>query len=59
MILYLRLVTVETYNSWVKKKQQRPKFKVNLIVGAWRSLVAHLVWDQRVGSSNLSAPTIF
>ena len=22
-------------------------------------MVAHLVWDQRVGSSNLSAPTIF
>ena len=26
--------------------------------GAWRSLVAHLVWDQRVASSNLAAPTI-
>ena|GEM_PF-6210770 len=27
-------------------------------VGAWRSLVAHLVWDQGVASSNLAAPTI-
>ena len=27
-------------------------------IGAWRSLVAHLVWDQRVASSNLAAPTI-
>ncbi len=26
-------------------------------IGAWRSLVAHLLWEQRVGSSNLSAPT--
>ncbi len=27
--------------------------------GAWRSLVARLLWEQDVGSSNLSAPTIF
>ncbi len=27
--------------------------------GVWRSLVAQLVWDQWVGSSNLSTPTIF
>ena len=27
-------------------------------VGAWRSLVAHLLWEQRVGGSNPSAPTI-
>ena len=26
-------------------------------VGAWRSLVAHLLWEQRVGSANLPAPT--
>ena len=26
-------------------------------VGAWRSLVAHLFWEQRVVSSNLAAPT--
>ncbi len=31
----------------------------NLEIGAWRSLVAHLLWEQRVGSSNLSAPTSF
>ena len=29
-----------------------------LCVGEWRSLVAHLVWDQRVASSNLVSPTI-
>ncbi len=27
-------------------------------VGVWRSLVAHLLWEQRVVSSNLTTPTI-
>ncbi len=27
--------------------------------GVWRSLVAHLVWDQRVQGSNPCTPTIF
>ena len=27
--------------------------------GAWRSLVARLLWEQEVGGSNPSAPTIF
>ncbi len=26
--------------------------------GAWRSLVAHLLWEQGVGGSNPLAPTI-
>ena len=26
-------------------------------IGVWRSLVAHLLWEQDVGSSNLSTPT--
>ena len=40
----------------LKKPQQKTKPS---LVGAWRSLVAHLVWDQGVASSNLAAPTKF
>src|ERR671910_389795 len=29
----------------------------NRHIGAWRSLVAHLLWEQRVGCSNHPAPT--
>ena len=28
-------------------------------VGVWRSLVAHLLWEQGVGGSNPSTPTIY
>lgn len=28
-------------------------------VGTWRSLVAHLLWEQRVAGSNPVVPTIF
>ena len=29
------------------------------LIGEWRSLVAHLVWDQRVAGSNPVSPTKF
>ena len=32
--------------------------KMRRSVGAWRSLVAHLLWEQRVAGSNPAAPTI-
>ncbi len=36
----------------------RRAYRVGFAVGgAWRSLVAHLLWEQRVGGSNPSAPT--
>src|SRR5579859_2913039 len=31
----------------------------SVLFGAWRSLVAHLLWEQGAASSNLAAPTIF
>ena len=34
-----------------------PRPSMGAPVGAWRSLVAHLLWEQRVGGSNPSAPT--
>ena len=30
-----------------------------VLVGVWRSLVAHLVWDQGVQGSNPCTPTTF
>ena len=33
-------------------------FKGLVIVGTWRSLVAHLLWEQRVAGSNPVVPTI-
>ncbi len=34
------------------------RYEMTVGYGAWRSLVAHLLWEQRVGGSNPSAPTI-
>ena len=29
-----------------------------VVIGEWRSLVAHLLWEQRVAGSNPVSPTI-
>jgi hypothetical protein len=36
--------------------QQKIRYNKKPLHGMWRSLVAHLVWDQRVVSSNLAIP---
>ena len=36
-----------------------PPLYLTLGSGAWRSLVAHLLWEQRVAGSNPVAPTTF
>ena len=44
----------------VKLRQSGRAFKMaSQRGGAWRSLVAHLLWEQEVGGSNPSAPTSF
>ncbi len=32
-------------------------WEIQILVGAWRSPVAHLLWEQGVGGSNPLAPT--
>jgi hypothetical protein len=39
--------------------QPPPSEASALFVGEWRSLVAHLFWEQRVAGSNPVSPTIF
>jgi hypothetical protein len=34
-----------------------PGYNLFFHIGAWRSLVAHLLWEQGVGGSNPLAPT--
>ncbi len=54
------LTTVfEKVHGLIKRLTTNPKQAIETnMFGAWRSLVAHLVWDQGVASSNLAAPTI-
>ncbi len=54
----------ESYTEYVEDFRIRPDAEIaqnrpihNRIVGAWRSLVAHLLWEQGVGGSNPLAPT--
>ena len=43
----------------IRDLQRRIKHvKETIAIGAWRSLVARLLWEQEVPSSNLGAPTM-
>ena len=55
----LTLLEPHTYDSPpVRGRCDVARHVVSEQGGAWRSLVAHLLWEQRVGGSNPSAPTI-
>ena len=49
--------TLIAYSSWVEMLTKHGRRPRNPRVGAWRSLVAHLLWEQGVGGSNPLAPT--
>src|SRR5215472_13537479 len=38
-------------------RPRRRNARASNLIGAWRSLVAHLLWEQRVACSNHAAPT--
>ena len=56
-ILLIFWVTILQFHLWTCTDKKSVVENPRLTIGAWRSLVARLLWEQEAGGSNPLAPT--